>query len=194
METTERMLHPSYSAKRTYQQIVDESVKVVDYVAMFEMMLKHREMHQRWLENHSDAQTNITQLLDFNFYQITGPRQTGKTLAIQAMATEPTDLVFVLDEYRRANFRHRTPNPESPALVVGTHLGLKNEMRSNFERISALRLEGKLHTHCIPEGFIPKRIFVDDATLTFESYYDPRTIFRWARARFQHDPIIIAVG
>lgn len=183
MGTTER----SYSDE--YKSLLISNPDLVNYVEIIDRLLLARE--QRSHLKKTNGYGPLEGSIEVDLIQIHGPTQTGKTLAILEMATQPTDLIILKDLASIERFRERQRS-DSAALIAPPRLTIWQEMRCNPETILRKRMYGNLANIGEP-AFVPDRIFVDDSFYFFANNADARSIFRWAKARYDGSPAIIAL-
>lgn len=178
------------TAKSTYEEILDADGGLIDYVGIIEEMMDARQHHDDAREHFPD---DIKRSLELDFIAIKGGRLTGQTLAIKELAIEEGDLILTSISPDFCPFRNGPLHADHKALIVTVAHSLRGEIRCNTQVLKAREKAGEL-IQDFPEGFVPKRIFLDDGSYMMEKFADARTIFRWARARFNAHPLLISIG
>lgn len=176
------------TAESKYIAILEQNDNLVDYVEIVEDIIARRD---GVFKARSQMPDTLSTALEFDLIQVKGFRQSGHTLAIQTMAGKD-DLVFLRDTALQSAYMDSgVRNPEA-VVIVPTYSAF-GELRANSKVLKRRMESGEMRID-LPEGFKPKRIFVDDATHVFKENYDARSLIRWARARFGTSPIIIGLG
>lgn len=176
------------TAESKYLDILEANDSLVDYVEVVDDIIARREGALQYRNQLPDT---LSTALEFDLIQVKGLRQSGHTLAILEMAGEG-DLVFIPNTGLLQMYMENSLRNPAAVVVVPTYSAY-GDLRAKPEVIKKRLASGEARI-VLPDGFIPKRIFVDDATHTFKENYDARSLIRWARARFNVSPIIIGLG
>lgn len=172
-----------------YELLLKSHMGLVDYVTIVNTLLNARRQRQQAKINSGCGPLEAG--IEYDLIQVHGPRQTGRTLAIHELATQPTDLIIIKDLGQIRMFKDRQYQ-HSDAVFASPHRKLHAEYRANPEEIQRLKAEGKL----FPVGdadFVPERIFISDSYYHFRGTADARSMFRWTQARYGVTPAIIAL-
>lgn len=175
---------------KSYHEVLASNPTLVDYVRVVTEMIHCGAA--RKASGFSVEVGPIKQALEHSFFRIHGPRQSGMTLAIKELATEPTDLVLFKDLHNLTLFRENPLHKKSSALLRSATTDYSREVRANLPEFDKMQRAGKL----MPigeDGFKPKRIFLDESTTWFYREFDERSFIRWCTHRFGEVPLIIGL-